>query len=77
MLTVSYNEKAGPVITRIQQTGEVLIWPDEREALRLTLERKRMVYYSRSHLKLWMKGETSGHFRIWFLFLLTVMAIHY
>jgi phosphoribosyl-ATP pyrophosphohydrolase/phosphoribosyl-AMP cyclohydrolase len=32
-----------------------------REALRATLERKRVVFYSRSKQRLWEKGETSGH----------------
>ena len=64
MLTVSYNEKGlVPVITQDQQTRSADDGLDEREALRLTLERKRMVYYSRSRRKLWMKGETSGHFQ--------------
>jgi len=62
---VSYNEKGlVPVITQDQNTGEVLMlaWMNE-EALRQTLEKKRMVYYSRSRKTLWMKGETSGHFQ--------------
>ena len=65
LLTVSYNEKGlVPVITQDQQTGEVLMmaWMNE-EALRLTLEKRRMVYYSRSRRKLWLKGEISGHFQ--------------
>jgi phosphoribosyl-ATP pyrophosphohydrolase/phosphoribosyl-AMP cyclohydrolase len=32
-----------------------------RDALRATLERKRVVFYSRSKQRLWEKGETSGH----------------
>ncbi|NLX64079.1 MAG: phosphoribosyl-AMP cyclohydrolase [Clostridiaceae bacterium] len=62
---VSYNEKGlVPVITQDYNTGEVLMlaWMNE-EALRQTLEKKRMVYYSRSRKTLWMKGETSGHFQ--------------
>lgn len=65
MNAVLYNEKGlVPVITQDQQTGEVLMlaWMN-REALSGTLERKKMVYYSRSRRKLWMKGETSGHFQ--------------
>jgi phosphoribosyl-AMP cyclohydrolase len=63
--SVTYNEKGlVPVITQDQKTGEVLMlaWMNE-EALNLTIERKRMVYYSRSRQKLWLKGETSGHFQ--------------
>jgi phosphoribosyl-ATP pyrophosphohydrolase/phosphoribosyl-AMP cyclohydrolase len=32
-----------------------------REALRETLQRGRVVFYSRTRQKLWEKGETSGH----------------
>ncbi len=32
-----------------------------REALQLTAELKRAVYFSRSRNKLWFKGEESGH----------------
>ena len=63
--SVTYNGKGlVPVVTQDQQTGEVLMlaWMNE-EALNLTIERKRMVYYSRSRQKLWLKGETSGHFQ--------------
>ena len=44
------------------QTGEVLMmaWMNE-EALRLTAELKRSVYWSRSRQQLWHKGEQSGH----------------
>ncbi len=31
------------------------------EALKLTIDTKRAVYYSRSRKKLWKKGEQSGH----------------
>ncbi|MDZ4762060.1 MAG: phosphoribosyl-AMP cyclohydrolase [Alphaproteobacteria bacterium] len=43
-------------------TGEVLMlaWMNA-EALRLTLETGRAVYWSRSRSELWRKGETSGH----------------
>jgi phosphoribosyl-AMP cyclohydrolase / phosphoribosyl-ATP pyrophosphohydrolase len=33
-----------------------------REALRETLGRRRVVFFSRSRQRLWEKGETSGHF---------------
>ena len=38
----------------------MLAWMNE-EALRLTLEERRAVYWSRSRQSLWRKGETSGH----------------
>jgi phosphoribosyl-AMP cyclohydrolase len=43
-------------------TSEVLMvaWMN-REALALTIEQNRAVYWSRSRQKLWFKGEESGH----------------
>jgi phosphoribosyl-AMP cyclohydrolase len=35
-----------------------------RETLEETLATGRMVYYSRSRKKRWLKGETSGHFQV-------------
>ena len=51
-----------PVIAQEQSTGDVLMfaWMN-REALALTAEQGRAVYYSRSRGKLWHKGEESGH----------------
>ena len=45
-------------------TGEVLMlaWMN-REALEQTLQRRVACYWSRSRGKLWVKGETSGHFQ--------------
>lgn len=40
----------------------MLAWMN-REALGLTLSTRRMHYWSRSRGKLWLKGETSGHFQ--------------
>ncbi|MCP4764794.1 MAG: phosphoribosyl-AMP cyclohydrolase, partial [Gammaproteobacteria bacterium] len=44
------------------QTGDVLMlaWMNE-EALALTIEEGRAVYWSRSRQALWRKGEESGH----------------
>jgi phosphoribosyl-AMP cyclohydrolase len=49
-------------ITQDADTGEVLMlaWMNA-EALRLTLETGRAVYWSRSRGELWRKGDTSGH----------------
>ena len=51
-----------PAIAQDHQTGEILMvaWMN-REALRLTAEEGRAVYWSRSRKKLWRKGEESGH----------------
>ncbi|MDH3389308.1 MAG: phosphoribosyl-AMP cyclohydrolase [Gammaproteobacteria bacterium] len=51
-----------PAIAQDFQSGEVLMvaWMN-REALRLSGEQGRAVYWSRSRRKLWFKGEESGH----------------
>jgi phosphoribosyl-ATP pyrophosphohydrolase/phosphoribosyl-AMP cyclohydrolase len=50
------------VVVQDSDTGEALMvaWAD-REALRLTLERGEMVFWSRSRKELWHKGLTSGN----------------
>ncbi len=56
------NKGLVPVIAQEQSSGDVLMfaWMN-REALQLTAELKRAVYFSRSRNKLWFKGEESGH----------------
>ena len=51
-----------PAIAQDHRDGEVLMlaWMN-REALRLTVEQGRAVYWSRSRSRLWFKGEESGH----------------
>ena len=51
-----------PVVAQDVGSGKVLMlaWMN-REALRLTAEKKQAVYWSRSRQKLWHKGEESGH----------------
>jgi len=45
--------------------GEILMLAYmNRLALKKTLETKKVHYWSRSRKKLWLKGETSGHFQI-------------
>ena len=61
--TIKWDNKGlVPVIAQEQSTGDVLMfaWMN-REALQLTAELKRAVYFSRSRNKLWFKGEESGH----------------
>ena len=53
-----------PAIAVDAYSNEVLMQAYmNEEALRLTLETGRAHYYSRSRGKLWLKGETSGHFQ--------------
>ena len=62
-MKVKYNaDGLVPAIAQCAETGEVLMlaWMNA-ESLRLTLEEKRGVYFSRSRQKLWRKGESSGH----------------
>jgi len=51
-----------PVIAQDDRSGRVLMmaWMN-RESLALTVKENRAVYWSRSRLKLWRKGEESGH----------------
>ena len=51
-----------PAIAQDADTGLILMvaWMN-REALELTVEENRAVYWSRSRQKLWRKGEQSGH----------------
>ena len=53
-----------PAIVQDADSQEVLMLAYiNEEALSKTLETGRMHYYSRSRDKLWLKGETSGHFQ--------------
>ena len=53
-----------PAIAQDAETGAVLmIAYMNRDTLEETLASGRMVYYSRSRKKRWLKGETSGHFQ--------------
>ena len=51
-----------PAIAQDAKSGEILMmaWMN-REALALSREHNRAVYWSRSRQKLWFKGEESGH----------------
>ena len=53
-----------PVIVQHYKTGEVLMMAYmNEEAYETTLKTGKMTYFSRSREKLWVKGETSGHFQ--------------
>jgi phosphoribosyl-ATP pyrophosphohydrolase/phosphoribosyl-AMP cyclohydrolase len=58
----SRNEGLIPAIVQDARSGQVLMFAYmNREALRMTLADKRVTFYSRSRKRLWVKGETSGH----------------
>jgi len=51
-----------PCIAQDAERGEVLMFAwMTAQSLALTLETRRMTYWSRSRSALWVKGETSGH----------------
>ena len=51
-----------PAVIQHAESGAVLMLGYmNREALRETLARRRVVFFSRSRNRLWEKGETSGH----------------
>ncbi|HLB05190.1 MAG TPA: bifunctional phosphoribosyl-AMP cyclohydrolase/phosphoribosyl-ATP diphosphatase HisIE [Thermodesulfobacteriota bacterium] len=53
-----------PAIAQDYKTGEVLMMAYmDREAVEKTLSSGKAHYFSRSRNKLWLKGETSGHFQ--------------
>ena len=61
--TVRWNQDGlVAAIAQDWKTGKVLMqaWMN-REALALTVEEQRGIYWSRSRGKLWRKGESSGH----------------
>ncbi len=54
-----------PAIVQDYKNGEVLMLAYvNREALEKTINTGKCHYYSRSRKKLWLKGETSGHFQV-------------
>ncbi len=60
---IKWNEQGLiPVIAQDWQTGEVLMlaWMNS-DALQLTVNEGRAIYWSRSRQALWRKGEESGH----------------
>jgi len=64
MESLTFDEKGLiPAIIQDDDTGEVLtlFWMND-EAVRRTLESKRVWRYSRQHHALMQKGDTSGHY---------------
>lgn len=62
---LKYNEWGLiPAIAQDINTKEVLMlaWMN-RESIALTVKTGKATYWSRSRKKLWVKGETSGHYQ--------------
>jgi phosphoribosyl-AMP cyclohydrolase / phosphoribosyl-ATP pyrophosphohydrolase len=62
--TLDFGKSDGllPAIVQHADTGAVLMLGYmNAESLAATFERRRVVFFSRSKQRLWMKGETSGH----------------
>lgn len=60
---ITWNEDGLlPAVAQDANSGRILMvaWMN-REALALTAQEQRAVYWSRSRRKLWRKGEESGH----------------
>ena len=54
-----------PVIVQDAETKEVLMMAYmNRQSWEATLQTGKATYWSRSRQKLWLKGESSGHFQI-------------
>ena len=65
-MEIDFNKGNGliPVIIQDALTHEVLMLGYmNRESWEKTLETKRVSFWSRSRGKLWVKGETSGHYQ--------------
>ena len=65
MEELKFDEKGLiPVVVQDERTKEVvMVAYMNKEAFDLTLKTKKAHYYSRSRQKIWLKGETSGHFQ--------------
>jgi phosphoribosyl-AMP cyclohydrolase / phosphoribosyl-ATP pyrophosphohydrolase len=63
--SIKFNDSGlVPAIVQDHQTNEVLMMAYmDAEAVQKTLSTKLAHYYSRSRQKLWLKGETSGHYQ--------------
>ena len=67
MINLDFEKMNGliPVVTQDYQTLEVLIVGFmNKEALRRTLETGKVCYYSRTHKRIWLKGDTSGNIQL-------------
>jgi phosphoribosyl-AMP cyclohydrolase len=63
-ISIKIGDKLIPAVAQDWKTGEVLMLAYMNdEALRKTRETGVAHYWSRSRKKLWLKGESSGHFQ--------------
>ena len=65
-MEIDFNKGDGliPVIIQDASTNEVLMMAYmNQEAWKETLKTRKACFWSRSRKKLWLKGETSGHFQ--------------
>ncbi|MCD6435054.1 MAG: bifunctional phosphoribosyl-AMP cyclohydrolase/phosphoribosyl-ATP diphosphatase HisIE [Clostridiales bacterium] len=64
-MDIKYDEKGlVPAIVQDDASGKVLMLAYmNEEAVKLTIDKKLACYFSRSRQKLWLKGETSGHYQ--------------
>jgi phosphoribosyl-ATP pyrophosphohydrolase/phosphoribosyl-AMP cyclohydrolase len=63
--TLAFDKGDGllPAVVQDVESGAVLMLGYmNREALQTTFDRQRVVFFSRSKQRLWMKGETSGNY---------------
>lgn len=66
-IDIDFNKSNGliPVIIQDYEDGEVLMLGYmNSEAFNLTVTSGQVHYWSRSKNRIWLKGETSGHFQI-------------
>jgi phosphoribosyl-AMP cyclohydrolase len=65
IIILSMTDRLIPAIAQDAKTGEVLMLAYMNdEALARTRETGKAHYWSRSRKKLWLKGESSGHFQL-------------
>ncbi len=54
-----------PVIVQDHQNGDVLMLAYmNKDTLKQTIQTGKATYWSRSRQKVWVKGETSGHYQL-------------
>ncbi len=63
---VNFDERGlVPVIVVDEKAVVLMLAYMNAEALELTLKTGMMHYFSRSRKKIWLKGESSGHYQYW------------